>query len=602
MYHSLWCGDAHPNFSPDDSSLVYMSEGEIKVVNIASGKVLNLTNSPTADLCPHWSYEKNIIVFDSKRDDKNRELYTMFHDGTNVQRLTYKPDQQDKCPVFSPDGSRITYICTENGDMDIFVMKSDGTGVRNLTNHKASDRCPSWTPDGGKITFMSNRTGTFEVYIMNADDGSHLKQLTDLKIKGSNCWMAAVSPDGKQICFVGDFEGNNELYIIDIDGENLYNLTNHEANEQWPSWSNDGSLIAFTSRRSGTERIYTIRPDGSELTQVTGIDEILNRIRVYDFDSRSGYTGVADINDDAWKVRTLVVRDLLRLDSPAISQIRYHLTDNNRHVRHVCTMVLGLFQAGEALVDLKTILTHDPDPIVRGQAAEALGQLKDSSSVSILKNVSKNDSSKDVRHRAELAISAFENDDIGTEEQVEKFLTLEEKSFNIVQSGKEAPDFSLKDTKGKVWTLSDALKKNEYVVLIWIFADWCGVCQREFYDLIQLEQEFKEVGVAVATIECHDRHRSKIMVAGRKLWWPHLVDAAGSVGAAYGVAPMEFFVHEEWINRPSTIIMDSDGIVKFNYYGTFWGDRPTIDQTLDMIKTGNFEFEHPKRRKQEIVR
>ena len=47
--------DAHPNFSSDDSQLVYMSDGEIKIVEIASGKVTNLTNSPTADLCPDWS-------------------------------------------------------------------------------------------------------------------------------------------------------------------------------------------------------------------------------------------------------------------------------------------------------------------------------------------------------------------------------------------------------------------------------------------------------------------------------------------------------------------------------------------------------------------
>ncbi|GAG28630.1 unnamed protein product, partial [marine sediment metagenome] len=67
--------------------------------------------------------------------------------------------------------------------------------------------------------------------------------------------------------------------------------------------------------------------------------------------------------------------------------------------------------------------------------------------------------------------------------------------------------------------------------------------------------------------------------------------------AAYGIDPMEFWVHDEWVNRPSTIILDGEGIVRFAYYGTFWGDRPTIEQTLEIIKTGNFEFEHPKRKK-----
>ena len=86
------------------------------------------------------------------------------------------------------------------------------------------------------------------------------------------------------------------------------------------------------------------------------------------------------------------------------------------------------------------------------------------------------------------------------------------------------------------------------------------------------------------------------MVGGRDLWWPHLVDQAGKVGAMYGVDPMEFVVHDEWINRPSTIIVAPDGVVRFAYYGTYWGDRPTIEETLNMIKTNSYSFRHPERR------
>ncbi len=592
----LWAGDAHPNFSNDDKRLVFMSGGEIEIVEIESGKRTNLTNSPTADLCPHWSADGRSIVFDSKRADPNRDLYMMNTDGANVHRLTDKPGQQDKCPIFSPDGSRITYICTANGDMDIFVMNSDGSGVKNLTDDPGSDRCPSFTPDGEKITFMSNRTGFFEVYIMNADDGSNLEQLTELKIKGSNCWVAAVSPDGGSVCFVGDFEENNELYIMDIDGGNLRNLTNHTSSDQWPAWSHDGKLIAFSSDRSGEERLYAIKPDGTSLRQVTGINSILETIRRYDFDSRSGYQGVADMNDDAWRVRTLAIRDLLRPGPPALPQIRANLQDSNHHVRHVCAMVSGLLRDTEAVDNLEELVLQDPDPIVRGQAAEALGQIRISSSIPVLKQAAA-DTNRNVKHRAELAIESFEWPDPGTEEVAVGYKSLDESKFNLVQIGKKAPDFTLRDTKGKSWRLSEAFTRSNYVVLIWIFADWCGVCQREFHDLIELEQKFKDAGVAVATLECHDRYRTDRMVAGRDLWWPHLVDAAGAVGAVYGVAPMEFTVHDEWINRPSTIIIDSSGIVRFAYYGTYWGDRPTIDETLEMIESGSFEFEHPNRRK-----
>ncbi|MDQ3689530.1 MAG: hypothetical protein M3406_05745 [Chloroflexota bacterium] len=63
----------------------------------------------------------------------------------------------------------------------------------------------------------------------------------------------------------------------------------------------------------------------------------------------------------------------------------------------------------------------------------------------------------------------------------------------------------------------------------------------------------------------------------------------------YGVDPLEFVVHAEWINRPSTFVIDSAGTVQFAYRGTFWGDRPTIAETLEMLDSERYEFEHPKR-------
>ncbi len=593
----IYAGDAHPNFSANDSHLVYMSDGEIKIVNITTGKVTNLTNTPTADMCPDWSNDGAKIVFDSKREDVNRDLYIMAIDGTNVQRLTNEPNQQDKCPAFSPDDSHITYICTANGDMDIFVMNRDGSGVKNLTNDPGSDRCPSWTPDGKKSTFMSNRTGFFEVYIMNAKDGSNLKQLTKLKITGSNCWVAAVSPDGKQVCFVGDFEGNNDLYVMDIDGKNVRNLTKHKANDQWPAWSHNGEWIAFTSTRTGQERLYVIRLDGSGLRQVTGLagNQILDRVRKHNFEANSGYDGVGDLTDDAWLIRTLAIRDLVRLGPKAVPILSAGLYDENRHVRHICVTVLGILGVQDVSDDLIKLLTDDPDPIVRGQTAQTLGQIGYTDAVPALNKTTKQDKSRHVQHRAKLAIGRLKEGVTTNDELIKLWSKLDDKAFRQLEVGKQAPDFELKDVDGKTWRLSD-FKNKKTVVLIWIFADWCPVCHREFHDLTQMKKQFEQANIQVFTIECHDRYRCGVMAKGQGFWWPHLVDNAGAIAAMYNVDPMEFIVHDEWINRPSTIIVDIEGVVKFAYYGTYWGDRPTIEETFEMIKTKSYSFRHPKRR------
>jgi len=132
---------------------------------------------------------------------------------------------------------------------------------------------------------------------------------------------------------------------------------------------------------------------------------------------------------------------------------------------------------------------------------------------------------------------------------------------------------------------------------------------------MDMHETFEKEGIKVFTLEIHDRYRGRVMV-GKEMepsyWfakesfkeaytnmikWPHLLDRAGAVGVKYGIDPLAFAVHAEYINRPSTVIIDKEGIIRFLYLGTYWGDRPTIEQTLEMIQQEDFDFEHPNRRK-----
>lgn len=86
--------------------------------------------------------------------------------------------------------------------------------------------------------------------------------------------------------------------------------------------------------------------------------------------------------------------------------------------------------------------------------------------------------------------------------------------------------------------------------------------------------------------------------APKPVAWPHLVDRAGAVGVQYDVQPMAFAVHAEFINRPTVAIIDKEGVLRFLYQGTFWGDRPTVPELLEMMRSGKYEFDAPKRLKQ----
>ncbi len=350
-------------------------------------------------------------------------------------------------------------------------------------------------------------------------------------------------------------------------------------------------------------------------------DAIFDSVRAHEFHPiRDGFTydrdldthGVADLDDRDGIVRVTAIRDLVRAGPDAVPDMLAALEDADSHVRSVAATALGILGAREAVPALTRILAEDPDEVVRSHAAIALGEIAEVEAPAALRRATEEDASKDVRHQAKVAAYAIENERRRTPELLDAWKQLDLEAFNSVQVGRTAPDFTLADTDGNEWTLSEHLGDGP-VVLIWIFADWCPVCHHEFHDLIEHRERWEEAGITVATLQAHDIFRSRVMT-GQEMqpeywfnmkstyedymkgrWWSHLSDRAAAVGGRYGIRPMAFTVHAEWINRPAAVVIDREGIVRFSYIGTFWGDRPSIPELLEIVTEERYGYENPRR-------
>ena len=203
------------------------------------------------------------IAFTSNRDG-NLEIYVMNADGTGVKNLTNNPNG-DGNPAWSPDGSRIAFLSVRDGNHEIYVMNADGTGVKNLTNNPNGDGNPAWSPDGSRIAFLSVRDGNHEIYVMNAD-GTGVKKLTNNPAGDA---YPAWSPDGSRIIFSSDRDGNEEIYVMNADGTGVKNLTNNPADDGSSAWLPDGSRVAFWSERDGNVEIYVMNADGTVVEKLT---------------------------------------------------------------------------------------------------------------------------------------------------------------------------------------------------------------------------------------------------------------------------------------------------------------------------------------------
>lgn len=159
---------------------------------------------------------------------------------------------------------RVAFYSLRNGRDDVFVMNSDSTGMRCLTERTAGGLCPSFSPDGGTILFLRDRAGS-GIYAMNQNGGNVHKLIDGPGTERHADW----SPDGRKIALQSERDGNPEIYITDADGSNWIRLTNDDGDDMRPDWSPDGKRIAFNSNRDGNWEIYIINVDGTGLTRLT---------------------------------------------------------------------------------------------------------------------------------------------------------------------------------------------------------------------------------------------------------------------------------------------------------------------------------------------
>lgn len=96
-----------------------------------------------------------------------------------ARRRVTNTSEAPSSPSVSPDGQWVAfYQGLSNGQEDLWVVRRDGTGLRQLTNDTARDRRPIWSADGKRLMFYSDRSGRYQVWTIAADGGG-LTQVTD---------------------------------------------------------------------------------------------------------------------------------------------------------------------------------------------------------------------------------------------------------------------------------------------------------------------------------------------------------------------------------------------------------------------------------------
>jgi len=274
-------------FSPDGKTIIFQAVRgrnpffQIYTLELATGRVRLVSTGRGKCTCAFFRPDGNKIIFASshldpdaaakeaaeqRRLEKQRhrrgrykwefepymDIFQADPDGSNLQRLTTTAGYDAEC-AYSPDGKRIVFCSTRDGDPDIYVMDADGSNVRQLTDAPGYDGGPFFSPDGNYIIFRSDRRkpDLLQLYIMRAD-GSQQRALTENE--GVN-WCPYWHPSGRYIIYsFADYSQphrrpNFDLYLMELKSRRSTRITWSTAADVLPAFSPDGSKLLWTSKR-----------------------------------------------------------------------------------------------------------------------------------------------------------------------------------------------------------------------------------------------------------------------------------------------------------------------------------------------------------------
>jgi TolB protein len=206
-----------------------------------------------------------------------------------AQAAPPQPAQHGANPTVSPGGWQIAFVSDRAGTGDVYVINTDGSGIRRLTSDGGHSGRAYWSADGRRLQFSVSANDTARVFALPAEGGAAAEigrfpartgailfpdrsrflygvgswtetQLVTSRADGSDrlpltsdhaaYWCAALSPDGDRVAATRQDSTGMQIWIVSTDGSGaraLTHFTKAQGRPQCAAFSPDGRRIAVQS-------------------------------------------------------------------------------------------------------------------------------------------------------------------------------------------------------------------------------------------------------------------------------------------------------------------------------------------------------------------
>ncbi len=203
----------------------YPRGAELYISDLHGKNIQRLTNNEYYEAEVSVSPDGKWIVF-GRQIDGRMDLWVMKADGTGERQITKTADWQEGAPFFLPDSERITFRAWRRSQygklkptpMTAFTIRRDGTDWRRHTYDEAMNWHPFPAPDGRHYLFIKAVAPTdWEVHLGDYADEQPARRLT---FKGGFNGMAHFSPDATKMNWSRStgkgFMSDIKVFVMDV--------------------------------------------------------------------------------------------------------------------------------------------------------------------------------------------------------------------------------------------------------------------------------------------------------------------------------------------------------------------------------------------------
>ena len=290
--------NAEAYWSPDGKRLVFQSTrppyecDQIFVMDVDNPEPKLVSTGQGRTTCAYFLKDNKHIVYASTHEadskcpppaDRSKgyvwavyasyDIYLATDEGKIEKKLTTTPGYDAEATV-NWKNNKIVYTSKASGDLELWEMKPDGSGKKQITHRVGYDGGAVFSRDGKRLVWRATDPGNpkamaryaellkedltepmkMEIFTAEAN-GKHVQQLTHF---GCASFAPTFTPDGKQILFASNkhnCDGRKfELFLMNIDGSDLRQVTNFGGFVSFPEFSPDGKRLVFASDWKAAKR------------------------------------------------------------------------------------------------------------------------------------------------------------------------------------------------------------------------------------------------------------------------------------------------------------------------------------------------------------